>query len=387
MFVVLIRYCSVLARILKKKAWLISIMMTLVLMSCASVPERPAPERPVPSVGSVPMPKKPLQATLVAVGDVMLGGTAAPELAKYGYDYPFVHARCLLQSGDWVFANLEGPLTNEGEPIVKKRYLFRSPPDKVAHALAQAGFNVVSLANNHAMDYGYEGLQHTIDVLNQVAITHVGVGVDQNAARQYVVLKKKGLRLAFLAYSLTFPKEFWAKDNHPGTAFGHEKHIRADVQRAATEADVVVVSFHWGGEGTTKLRNYQKKLGRSAIDAGATVVLGHHPHVLQGIESYSNGIILYSLGNFVFGSYSKCATRSVVARLEFEESVPKRLELIPINVDNTEVVFQPKLLSGIEAQKVINALRELSQPLNTEIVFKEGSGWVYFRSKPENRTH
>lgn len=300
--------------------------------------------------------------TIAAVGDIMLGGTAAPELARFGYDYPFERVASLIRKADLAFANLEGPLTDRGQ-AQRKQYVFRSPPDLVASALARAGFDVVSLANNHSMDYGIEGLRDTMRALARAGIAHAGAGGNLAVAREPAYLDADGKHVAVLAYSLTFPEEFWASDARPGTAFGHEDQVRADVAAARNKAGTVIVSFHWGQEGSIELRDYQRKLGHAAIDAGAAAVIGHHPHVLQGVERYGRGVILYSLGNFVFGSYSPGATRSAIAVLSIRQGRVRELKLYPINVKNAEVVFQPYVLSGAPAAEVVQHISQLSQPL------------------------
>jgi poly-gamma-glutamate capsule biosynthesis protein CapA/YwtB (metallophosphatase superfamily) len=361
-----------------------------VASSPEAVPVQP-PE--APSSASVQMP--PEQRTTVsppkapvrtlrfaAVGDVMLGGSAAPEMAKLGYAHPFTDVSDVLQRAQIVFANLEGPLTDAGEAAVDKRYIFRSPPTEVASALAVAGINVVSLANNHILDYGVEGLKSTLVALTAAGIHHAGAGMDLQQARQPAIVKAGGYTVALLAYSLTFPESFWAGAERPGTAFGHERYVRADVASARERADIVVVSFHWGREATTELRDYQPRLAHAAIDAGAAVVLGHHPHILQGIERYKHGIIFYSLGNFAFGSYSRLAQRSVIAELYFENAELTQVRLIPLNVNNVEVVFQPRRLSARDAKEVIGQLRGLSAPLNTSIEDHDGIGVVSLSATP-----
>lgn len=318
---------------------------------------------------------------VTAVGDIMMGGSARPEMEQTGYDHPFEAVKDFLRSADVTFGNLEGPLTNMPTPYVDKKYVFRSPPDKVAPALAEAGFDVVSLANNHALDHGLQGLKQTMEALDKAGIGYAGAGENLRAARRAVILRRNGLRIAFLAYSLTFPEEFWAKKNQAGTAFGHEAYVRRDVKASKERADIVLVSFHWGREGTTELREYQVRLGRAAIDAGASAVLGHHPHVLQAVESYGEGVIMYSLGNFVFGSYSKKATRSIIAQLEFKDHHLHALRLIPINVNNIDVVFQPHALEADEARLVINHLKSLSEPLGTVIREQGNRGVVEFGAR------
>jgi poly-gamma-glutamate capsule biosynthesis protein CapA/YwtB (metallophosphatase superfamily) len=336
-----------------------------VIPKAASPTPAPAPARKAPEAPSAEL-------RIAAVGDIMLGGTAAPEMQKYGYDYPFEQTKNILKQAQIVFGNLEGPLTDAGTAEAAKQYVFRSPPDKVAPALARAGFNVVSLANNHTLDYGSGGLEDTRAALDKAGIRHAGVGRNAIEARQPVYMMADGVTVAVLAYSLTFPEEFWAGPDKPGTAFGHEKHVRADVATARQTADIVVVSFHWGQEGKTELRDYQTQLAHAAIDAGASAVLGHHPHVLQGVEQYKHGVILYSLGNFAFGSYSNTVTRSVIALLTFRDRRWRELRMVPLNVKNAEVVFQPRPLVGRDATEVVEHLQQLSQSLGTTLENRDG---------------
>lgn len=338
------------------------LLLCAFLGGCAAGTPPPSPtgESP-PRVAAAP------EFRVAAVGDIMLGGTAAPELQKFGYDYPFEQVRSVLKQAQIVFGNLEGPLTDGGEPMQDKKYVFQSPPDQVAPALARAGFNVVSLANNHSMDYGFQGLEDTRAALEKNGIQPVGAGKNLAQARAPVYMKAGGATVAFLAYSLTFPEEFWAAPDKPGTAFGHEDTVRADVAAARKKADAVIVSFHWGQEGKTELRDYQVQLAHAAIEAGAAAVLGHHPHVLQAVEHYKDGVILYSLGNFTFGSYSKDATRSAIALLTFRDGRVRELRLTPIDVNNVEVVFQPRLLSGQDAAQELEKIGQLSRQRGTAL--------------------
>ena len=357
--------------------------LCLASVSCATrAPPRTEPARaetpqtlPAPKPASqVPAEVKApaVEVRIAAVGDIMLGGTAGPEMQKYGYDYPFERTQSLLKQAQIVFGNLEGPLTEGGATATPKKYVFRSPPDKVAPALARAGFNIVSLANNHSLDYGPQGLEDTRSALEKAGIQGVGAGRNLAEARAPVYMVKGGATVAFLAYSLTFPEEFWAGPDKPGTAFGHEQDVRADVTAARQTADIVVVSFHWGQEGKTELRDYQVQLAHAAIDAGASAVLGHHPHILQAVERYQDGVILYSLGNFAFGSFSNTATRSAIALLTFRDRQWSELRLLPINVRNAEVVFQPRPLAGRDAAEVVEQLQQLSQAQRTALENRDG---------------
>ncbi len=345
------------------------VAVTALAVTACVTPPPPAPKLPPVVPATAPAPA---EIKIAAVGDIMLGGTGTPEFERFGYDYPFDKTRQLLKQSHIVFGNLEGPLTHADHAPVAKKYVYRSAPEKVAPALRNAGFNVVSLANNHAMDQGAEGLKHTTDALDRVGIKHTGGGMNLASARQPAILETHGTRVAVLAYTLTFPEEFWATNDRPGSPFGHEAQVRADIAQAKQQADIVLVSFHWGQEGKTELRDYPKQLGHAAIAAGAAAVIAHHPHVLQGVERYKHGVILYSLGNFTFGSYGPEAFRSAIAQLTFRDKQLAELRLQPLNVRNAEVVFQPLPLSGQEADKVVAELQQISQPLGTQLENRDG---------------
>jgi len=305
-----------------------------------------------------------------AVGDIMLAGSGAATSKRLGYDYPFAATREVLRKGDIAIGNLESPITRSGNAFTNKKYHYRSAP-QAATALKNAGFSIVTLANNHMMDFGPLALEETRQYLEQAGIGYTGAGATINAARKRAVITVRGAKIAFLAYSLTFPDDFYAATDRAGTAPGIFSFYRDDIAGARKEADYVVVSFHWGTENSAITKPYQVAAAHRAIDAGADVVIGHHPHVLQGIERYKNGVIFYSLGNFAFGTASKTAKRSVIARVILEYGV-KGVELVPLNVLNREVHFQPKVLSGKEGQEVIDHLTHISRRWRTTITATGG---------------
>lgn len=352
------------------KPFLLPILATLSLLSACS-------DQVEISLYTQNLPENSI--TIVAVGDIMLGGTAEEVLLKEDYDYPFKHVKPLLSNADIVIGNLEGPLTSicNSNMQLDKEYTFRSPAKKVAPALKNAGFNLLNLANNHILDYGAEGMYDTSKALSDHDIKSVGVGENITQARTGTIMHTANGKVGFLSYSLTFPESFWATDTSPGTAFGHKQQIISDIKRLRTQTSSVIVSFHWGREKTTELRPYQPILAHAAIDAGAAVVLGHHPHILQAIEKYNDGLIIYSLGNFVFGSYSPDAKTSVVARVTLNKGKFHSAELIPIDILNTEVIFQPKILHNGAASSVFEHLNQLSNPLNTRLDQQNNRGYLH----------
>jgi len=268
--------------------------------------------------------------------------------------------------------NLESPFTRTGTKFEKK-FTFKVSP---AHAagLANAGFDVVNLANNHILDYGIEGLNNTLTILDSIGLAHCGAGLTLEQAQMPAILKRNGLRIAVLGYSMTFPEEFWATDSTGGTNYPNK--LKANVEHSDSIADFTIVTFHWGAEGMNHPKDYQKHFAHLAIDAGADLVLGHHPHVLQGLEIYKNQLIAYSLGNFSFSSYSKTAVESMILKVYLTDNGLLFAKVIPISVNNIDIAFQPRILKGAAADTVISHLRKYSESLNsTSIIDNDGYIW------------
>ncbi len=317
-------------------------------------------------------PNRPGRITIAAVGDVMLGGSMAAMLAESGADHPFDRTREILAAADIAVGNLEAPFGTRGTPF-KKRFTFLVPP-RHAPALARAGFDVMALANNHMMDYGPEPLQATLRLLDSLGIAYSGAGMDASAARRPAVVERGGVRAAFLSYSRVHPLQFWAGKRKPGTAPANDAEVAADVRAARRDADLVVVSVHWGAELMTRPKDYQVRLAHAAIDAGADLVLGHHPHVLQGLELYKGKLIAYSLGNFAFGSGSRRCTESIILITGFEGAKLSEIKVVPLCVDNHRVRYQPTPVTGEEGRRILDNLNAISRPLGFELDVTDSIG-------------
>ena len=228
------------------------------------------------------------------------------------------------------------------------------------------------------MDFGADALFETIEHLEKNNIQGIGSGKDLSASRRPALFEINGIKIAFLAYAFTFPLHFYAEQDKPGSAPGVPEFIEKDIKKAKQKNDVVIVSFHWGAELMTEPKEYQINMGHNAIDWGASIVLGHHPHVLQGIELYKNGLIAYSIGNFAFGSYSKNVKDGIMLSIKFNKAGISEAKIIPISVFNIDVLFQPKVLKGDEAKRVINHLEKISAGFNTEVAIVEDTGRLIF---------
>jgi poly-gamma-glutamate synthesis protein (capsule biosynthesis protein) len=317
--------------------------------------------------------------TVVAVGDMYPGGRAAPFIEEYGEDYPFGPTRDILNEGDVVIANLESPLTESDDIFIEKEYILKADP-KVAKGIKNASIDVVTIANNHIMDFGGSGLKDTGEALDRHGILHTGAGENLKEARRPALLEVKGVKIAVLAYSNTYPKEFYAKNCSPGTAPGFAKYVRKDVRSARANADIVIVSFHWGEERLKSPKDYQVRLSHIAIESGAQLVTGHHPHVIQGVEVYKGGLIFYSLGNFVFGFYSPQDTEGMIASVVFEGREDghrvKSARIIPLDVDNTRVKFKTTPLSGERAAEKVKEIEKRSEPFHSVFHKEDDPGAV-----------
>ncbi len=314
--------------------------------------------------------------TVAAVGDLMMSSWIINVVRQEGVDYPFDSTRTLLQKSDFAIANLEAPLSNTGEPFEGKKFTFKVPPEFVT-GIKNAGIDVLNLANNHILDFGSEGLRNTIATLDSMKIYHIGAGANSDSACAPTIVDYFGVKIAFLGFSMTFPEEFWASDTACGTCYPYEMKFQRLVQQCEQDADLTIVSFHWGAEKRTTPKEYQIYYAHKAIDLGADLVLGHHPHVLQGLELYKNRLIAYSLGNYVFASYSENARDSIVLQAMITPNGLLSARVFPITVYNADVNFQPQLLYGVDRTAVLQRLNDFSYDLNNgrNILNNEGFIW------------
>ncbi len=322
--------------------------------------------------------------TIAAVGDLMLGGRTEPFLKQFGPDYPFRDVLPVLREADIVAGNLESPISIRGVAVENKKFTLRAGP-LAGLALESAGIRVVSLANNHAMDFGPLALEDTLTQLAENDILFTGAGMDLDDARSPAIVKIKGKTLAFLSYSLTFPLEFFASAGRAGTAPGYADFIKADIEKVRPLADLIVVSFHWGAELMTTAKDYQVELGHQAIDWGADLVLGHHPHVLQEIEVYKGHLIAYSLGNFVFGSESNRTNSSMILLLTFRGNTLSRVQAVPLDVNNYRVKYQPKTLRGKAGREVLDSINAASARFKTVLAIAGDRGVLVLGPEIEQR--
>lgn len=361
---------------------------------------------------------------LVTVGDLMLTRPVDTSGAPAVWN--------AFRAADLVFANLEVPLTDRGYPA-DKAIAFRSPPE-LASEFSRLGIDVVSIANNHGLDFGPEGLLQTLEVVRGAGTAIVGGGVNAEDAFRPAIFTRGGLKVAFIGIACTLPPGYGATAVRPGIAPvrvmsqfvidavsldeqpGCAPYVRtwaleddvaaacSAIRRARREADLVVVGIHWGvpngwvAQFQDALAEYQRPLGRTLVEAGAHLVVGHHPHTLHGIERHGGGWILYSIGNFLFHSVAgpgltlsrtyppyrleslqgREAAESAIFTVQLSGAGVEEIALTPMIMNGQG---EPELLYGDEARTVLERVDRLSRPLGVAISMERNRGIAVERGR------
>jgi poly-gamma-glutamate synthesis protein (capsule biosynthesis protein) len=286
---------------------------------------------------------------LVAVGDVMLARGVNEKIMDQGANYPFQEIRGLTGSADIAFCNLECAISERSARIFKNCNFCIRPED--AKGLGFAGFDVVSLANNHMFDCEKKGIVSTIEFLEQEDIKSTGAGTTPAQALRPAIFDLKDTRIGFLAYN-AYPMDWiHLKEDQPAIAFYDSSQAIKAVQKLNKKADVVIVSLHWGDEYHKKPNPRQKRIAHQLIDAGADLILGHHPHVLQPIGEYDGGVIVYSLGNFVFDQRKSATRKSVIFSAKLSKSGVEEFSTLPVQIAD----HRPSLVDEEEGKEEVAA--------------------------------
>jgi poly-gamma-glutamate capsule biosynthesis protein CapA/YwtB (metallophosphatase superfamily) len=267
-------------------------------------PGRLAVRARAPAVGAsapVDVSVRPLR--LASVGDINLGDAPGEAIGANGPRYPWASVGTALRSADIAFGNLECAVSARGEPF-PKQFNFRGTPEALEGLRHYSGIDVLNLANNHVGDFGPEATVDTVRAVERVGMRAVGAGPDLRRALAPQVVERLGLRVAFVGFSSIAPLEFAADEESPGTAWASSESVSKSVRAARRRADVVVATFHWGIEKASLETAEQRLLAQTAAAAGAQLVIGAHPHVLQPLRREGAALVAYSLGNFVFAAGS-----------------------------------------------------------------------------------
>jgi len=315
---------------------------------------------------------------LLAVGDLNLGRHVGQMLLKDSIDFPFRFVREVLLQNDIVFGNLESQITDQkGETRhPTDPYVFCAPP-QAARALKEAGFTALATANNHALDYGAKGLQETIAYLQDAGIAQTGISRDSTDFFAPILLERGGITFGFLAYTQFVN----GRENTGGMVSVLDvRRMRKELRLLRKRADIVIASFHGGEEYKEKPGSTTLSQMRGMIDEGADIVLGHHPHVPQGIETYKGKWIFYSLGNFVFHQPQREWTqKSFAAEITFmiSDHGPgiERIRLLPLRASHqptfqveesvcTDLFERLRKLSNVAIERKDSVLIAYDRPSN-----------------------
>lgn len=313
-------------------------------------------ENPMPQeTEEVPEVETQREVTMVFSGDILLSSYVLNNYENSGING--VISQDLLgemQSADLTMVNEEFPFSNRGTQAQDKQYTFRVDPSYVK-IFQEMGIDVVTLANNHALDYGTEALSDTFQTLDGAEVAYVGAGDSKERAAQPYIAEMGGKTFGFLAASRVIPEVSWNIDNQqPGMLCTYDSvRLCEAIRKAKENCDYVVVYVHWGIERENMPQEYQRQLGQAYIDAGADLIIGAHPHVLQGIEYYNGKPIVYSLGNYIFNqSIEKTMLLKVTVSTENETI----LQLIPASASGAKT----SKLEGEEARSICQFVEDIS---------------------------
>ncbi|MGE8017467.1 CapA family protein [Peribacillus frigoritolerans] len=298
--------------------------------------------------------------TMTMVGDVMMGRYVEEVTEKHGYEYLFRHMKPYFANSDYVSGNYEHTALKEEV----SNYKGADTPIRLnsntsgVEAVKDAGFSVVSLANNHMMDYEEQGLLDTIDEFKSADMHYVGVGSNTAEAKNSIdYADVNGVRVATLGFTDVYGKDAVSKSNKAGILNSNPDLLFEMIGKARDakqgNADLVVVNMHWGQEYSTSTTDRQKDLAKAIIDAGADIIIGHHPHVLQSFDVYKDGIIFYSLGNFIFDQGWTRTKDSAMVQYHLANDGKATIDVVPLQIE--EATPRPAT-SSIDKSRVYRQL-------------------------------
>ncbi|MFA1712061.1 CapA family protein [Peribacillus frigoritolerans] len=298
--------------------------------------------------------------TMTMVGDVMMGRYVEEVTEKHGYEYPFRYMKPYFANSDYVSGNYEHTALKEDASNYKEADtpIRLNSNTSGVKAVKEAGFSVVSLANNHMMDYEEQGLLDTIDEFKSADMHYVGVGSNTAEAKNSIdYADVNGVRVATLAFTDVYGKDAVSKSDKAGLLNSNPDLLFEMIGKARDakqgNADLVVVNMHWGQEYSTSTTDRQKDLAKAIIDAGADIIIGHHPHVLQSFDVYKDGIIFYSLGNFIFDQGWTRTKDSAMVQYHLAEDGKATIDVVPLQIE--EATPRPAT-SSIDKSRVYRQL-------------------------------
>lgn len=302
------------------------------------------------------------------VGDIMMGRNVEKVTKHKGTESVFRYAKPFFESSDYVSGNFENPVTyKKNYKEAEKNIHLQSNKDAVK-VLKDMNFTVLTAANNHAMDYGPQGMRDTVEEFSKQNLELVGAGLTLKEAEQNISYQDvNGIKIATLGFTDVSGKGFAAKRNAPGVLPANPELFIPMISKAKKKADLVIVQTHWGQEYDNDPNDRQRQLARAMSDAGADIIVGHHPHVLEPIEMYHGTVIFYSLGNFVFDQGWTRTRDTALVQYHLQKNGTGRFEVTPMNIH--EATPAPVKKGSINHKTIV---RELTKESNFKWSVKDG---------------
>jgi poly-gamma-glutamate capsule biosynthesis protein CapA/YwtB (metallophosphatase superfamily) len=313
---------------------------------------------------STPAPPSP-RIRMLFTGDINLGRciakrTLSTQPYTNNYNYPVEFVADELRAADITVGSLDGSLSDESSPMSCPDSMNLIGPPKMVEALQFSGFDVITIATNHIKDCGIKGfdcnsksLMDTVNTLKSAEIQPVGAGNTLQESRQPVIVERNGVRFAFLGIN-QINEKVWATETTPGTAplsQAYIEKIKTEITSAKQIADVVIVMPHWGVENFAASVDFQRDWAHEFVNAGASLVIGNHPHIIQPMEIFSDKLIFYALGNFIFDQKHGFQRESIVVEVDFVGAEIESWQLHPISINY--YTLQPHWADGMEAENIL----------------------------------
>ncbi|MEH6936888.1 CapA family protein [Bacillus sp. JJ664] len=313
-------------------------------------------DRTAYAAGTITTKKAQKPITITLAGDIMFEGKIESQINKYGVDYPFKYVSPYFKQSDLTYVNLETSISKRGK-AENKQFTFRADPS-IVKGIKNSGIDIVSLANNHSLDYGKTALMDTIDNAKKANIGTVGAGKNTKEAFSAQYRTINGKKVAILGFSRVLPEASWfASTNKAGIASAYTTNpMMQYVKTAVKYSDYTIIMIHWNKERKDYPEDYARQLGKQFIDAGVDAVIGGHSHTLMGTEMYKGAPIYYSLGNFIFdGANDQKGQESMIVKLTLENNKVKS-SIIPLKITNGI----PRPVNNSYNQTIINKLNKIS---------------------------
>lgn len=320
--------------------------------------------------------------TLGFTGDMMLGRFVEKTVDRYDPSVIFLGTGIDLTSLDYLTGNFEHPIINNDIKLENKERekIYLAANENVLDIIKSAGFTNINLANNHMYDYGEDGILYTIEQFNKAGIPFVGAGQNRSEAYQIHYEEINDIRIATLGFTEVYTRAALTGIETPGVATSNIKIMLNKIEEAKKYADVVITHIHWGTEYKTKFDKRQEQIAEVLAEAGVDIIIGHHPHVLQAVDSIDDTIVFYSLGNFVFDQGWSMTRETVFPIVTLDKDGAVSVELNPMLIKEG-IPHHLKKSERYYRKRIFNRLKR-----NSTLDFTEEDGKLYFKSQLKSRT-